>query len=282
MERKFQCNDCGITFDANDSVLVSCPACGSDNITPLKPKSKLLKYIALGMVAALLAFGMTMLIRSCRGDNGPIGGGSGPQGPIDTIRPKKPPVSEDIELGLAPLMQIKQVTPDKKSKTYSFTVAPAKTIAGTTYKYQLNDFATGKMVKEQSTGVFTGIAPATDPEGSYIIHAYAYDKAGTQVEDATLEITGCVKFPDANLQKRTVAQVQADITHMIKSQSTQHITTSGNYATNIRFSCSDGESISSFGEILQQVNFGMWSKVNVGNVGYDSDNRVNSISLNVQ
>lgn len=280
MERKFQCNDCGIVFDADDSVLVNCPACSSDNITPVKPKSKLPKYIGIGFVALALAVGIAVFVKNIKGADIPIIEQDPPIG--DPKGGERRDTTETIELGLAPLKTIKPVTADPKTKTYSFTVAPQKTISGQTYKYQLIEFSTGKQVKEQTHGDFSGVAPAPDSEGSYTIRAFAYYKSGKQIEEASMDITGCTKFPEANIQKRTVAQVQADINQMIKAQSAKNITTSGFYAKQVKFTCSDGVTIIGFSDILQQINFGEWLTVNVINVGYDADNRVNAISLNVQ
>lgn len=283
MERKFQCKDCGVMFDSNDLTMVNCPSCGSDNVVPSKPKSKMPKYIAIGILAVILAFGIGLLVKTLRG-TAEVKEDDIDDIVEDTALIVEEDISEmpnDIVVGLAPLQLVKKVTGDSKTKTYSFTVAPSNTIDGNTYKYQLIDFATGKMVKEQAAGVFTGIAPASDADGSYIVKAFAYDAKGAQVEDATLTIIGCVKFPEGNIKKRTVAEVQADINHMIKSQSTKNITSSWTYSKNVRFTCSDGEKINSFGEILEQINLGLWSSVKVGSVGYDSENRVNAITLNV-
>lgn len=180
-------------------------------------------------------------------------------------------------------LSVSPAVADNNSRTYSFTAKAQNLPEGCTTTYKLTDFGTGKVIRENDNGKFTNVPPATDSEGSYVIELEALKKDGT-TESASYTVTGCVKFPEVLREKLTTAQVQELIDDMIKTSKSSVITSKDSgIDSNVKFSVieSDG-STKSYGitELYSKVRMlDIWSGYTVVNLGYDSYNKVNHITL---
>lgn len=217
MEKKFKCQSCDNIFMADTSKYVTCPKCGSDNVSFANSNSSVTKYILIGLgavvVIGLIVWGIIFLTNSSKEDS--YTGGSeyteqvesgeisGDQGIIVEEAPAILP--KQISFGM-----VGKPVYDAKAKSYSLIVK-AKIEPADDQKiiYEILT-KTGEVIQTNETGSFIGVPPITDvnnQDGIYVIKAYSEDKQYEIEKD----VPGFVSVKTESVPKLTVAQVQSII-----------------------------------------------------------------------
>lgn len=277
MFRKFECKSCGVTFTADDTNLVECPHCKSDDVAPLRERNNNL-FIALCAAGALvLAAGITIGLKGCSSDGEQVVTYEEVGEEVETFdstRVEKP----TVEIVLGPL-KVSAPVADKASKTYSITVATQREPVGK-LKYYLTDYATGvKKEYKADKGVIKGIKPASDTAGSYILHVDELKSDGSINDSAESELTGFVKFPEAAIAKLSRAEVQQHVNGILSgSVNPASLINSGRYSPTVTVEIS-GVGPCGLREIEVNARFKGWSGFTVSNVEYTENGQVSQVFL---
>lgn len=288
MDKNFQCKSCGLAFMADDSQEVKCPSCESDNVDYYKAKKSLNKTYLWAGIAFIAAVGLGVGLKF-------IFYGKADMEDIPELEAEESVLKQEVVNEESPVQivgePIREITliynddfkADPKTKTYSFSFKGNNLPENADNKYELYDFATGKLVMSSSDGAFTKVPPAEDSMGSYRIKLTV--NKGEQNWEAYNVVTGCVKFPEATLPKLSVAQVQGLINQMLNTGNSAVLSANPHFAQKINFRYnglqSDDVAPTSFSKLLQQVNMGLWSNMKVLNVRYD-DNTNQIVEMTIQ
>lgn len=280
MIRQYKCNNCGHEFKADDTLLVTCPECQSDNVTILQTKKPILKYALIGILAIIVAAGIAFAIKYVKEHKGEEE--SGTENVV--VVPEEPDPYTETDDTSTPAADYHEIEPisienlkgDPKTETYSFT---AITAATGTLKYYLTDNKTGdKKAYAAPGGQFTNVPPAGD--GTYILTIEQYD-GNTLVDKGEQVITGFDVFAKET-KKLTVAEVQSYMNAMVANEISglQKIKASGHFSKDVKL-VADGRPCSwdNFG--MELLNSGGSTAI-VESVGYDSTNHVNRINIRFQ
>ena len=289
MDQNFKCRSCGVVFTDDDSHEVKCPSCNSDNIDIFKGNKgpqKTVLFALIGFVVAIgIGIGIKFLIAGDKKNYNSMDDEYVPaeETVISSNFSEETPTYVDPE----PIKELQlefnnDLTPDNKTKTYSFSYTCKNLPENAQVEYKLYDFGTGDLVKTSPDGKFTGVPPSSAEDGSYRVEIEA--KVGNQTVTASHIVTGCVKFPEKTLEKLTVAQVQALVNQMISSNRSAILSNNPQISPNVVLKFvdlrSDDVAPTSISKLLSQVTLGLWSGMTVVSVGYDeSTSRVNVITI---
>lgn len=277
MIRQYKCNNCGLEFKADDTLLVTCPECQSDNVSTMQVKKPILKYALIALGALLVAAGIALVVKSVKSDTG--AGEPVPDEPI--IIDPDPIPEEDITTPDSDYKEIEPITVlflkgDPKTEKYSFTV---QTAATGTLKYYLTDHKTGKKTEYAAPGGnFVNVPPAGD--GTYILTIEQYD--GNKLTDkGEREMPGFDPFVKA-VKKLTTGEVQQYVNTFVANNGTglQKINASGMFAKGVKLII-EGKTCYWDDLDMEMLISGCNSAI-VESVGYDNMNRVNRINLRFQ
>lgn len=235
MEKKFKCQSCGHFFSADTSKYVTCPQCGSDNVSLTKSDNKVLKFVLIGLGAIVVAggvyFAVTKFMKSEPKESTytpPVvaqhdepAAGNEPATTTNTDGVSQDYVDQ-IAQSLPCELQFKNVgTPkyNEASKAFSLS-ATADIINGQTdgikvsYTLETRD---GQLISTSNDGQFTSVKPAaeaTNPDGVYILKASAFK--GTEcISVIDKEVSGFIAPKPIQVPRLTVADVQALIDNRV-------------------------------------------------------------------
>ncbi len=292
MIRKFKCKNCGHVYEA-DELNPNCVNCGSDNVTPYKPISPVVKVLAVAVLGLGIGFGCAKLVSifvnnteivSDKGQDGmssiplsPGGGGINlPDNSSDT---------EDTNVGNGEaLMEVSSGKPEIVSVSdpvyangsYKFEVK-ATTKDGDDMVFNL--YATGVVdpVAYSSNGVFRNIPPTEDETGIYTLEV----KNSRTGEYTSCPVSGFVQ----QVEKKVMAK-------KLSVEDLQKMFDSGSVPSNVKSSFASGYKIVCSGlaedetapdryeEILNRL-IASWSSVVVTGVKYNDRDQITSINVKV-
>lgn len=285
MDKDFKCKSCGLVFIADDSQEVHCPSCSSDNIDYFKGKKNGNKTYLWAGIAFIAAIGIGIGIKFIAWGDKDITTIDDeiadersttiietPDGPTEVVGE---PIKE------VTLTYNNDLKPDAKTKTYSFSYRGNNIPEGAEQKYELYDFGNGNLVMTSPDGKFVNVKPASDDTGSYRVELKAIK--GDQTFTASHIVTGCVKFPEAKLDKLTVTQVQGLVNQMVKTGNSAVLSTNPHFASKIKFKYQgleeDDVAPTSFSKLSNQITMGIWKDMKVVGVNYDDNNQITEMTI---
>lgn len=288
MEKKFKCQSCGHEFVADTNQYVTCPKCDSDNIALVKSSGSALKIILIAGGALIVIAGIVAAIMILKNDKAdkPTPPVPPDPAPVDTVVTEEK-VIEQIEESMPEGIEFTATgTPAYKEadETYSVTVAARVRGANAgdySLSYTIADFTTGKAIATNTTGTFAGLRPiaasVNNPESSYTVTARAMH--GSQCVDSISTSIPGFRVVERNIVKMTVAEVQA----LIDNHSTAALAGNQRLAETIAVTCQGdtggNPAPRTLSKLIKDISMGIYSGARVVSLGYDSHNRVNSVTV---
>ena len=288
MIKDFKCKSCGIVFTADDEQEVECPSCNSDNIDYFQSKKGPNKTILWAGVAFIAAIGIGIGLKFIFNGRPDVEDIAKVEDEVNIEEAQIQAEEDQIKDYGEPIREVTLTSnndfkADPKTKTYSFSFNGNNLPEYAEKKYELYDHGTGKLVMSTPDGKFEKVPPATDQIGSYDVRLSA--KAGDKTWNASNVVTGCIAFPEAQLDKLSVAQVQALIKQMLQTNNSAVLSANPHFVKNLKFSYkglrNDDFAPTNFSKLNQQVNMGIWSGMTVVGLRYD-DNTNQIVEMTIQ
>ena len=278
---QFKCSSCGHKFESDDENYVRCPKCQSDNVAPFKPSNKKLLVIPFAvLVIAVVTYSVLTFLKQ-----------------PEIVEPVEQTDEEvavnDISKGVTqdsifhvdekkaipePVM-IQLSVPKYSNGVYSFKATCDYLPDGVKVKYQLKDSFESKLFKESENGVFTGVAPSSEADGSYAV--VLVDASNGQKLTSKI-ITGLIKVK-ALKEKMSKSQLQDMINKKNKALLNSHpsiVPRPTLYFSNFN-SEKDKKRPVILADIFQKFTMNIWESIVITNIGYDENNMVNSVTMNI-
>lgn|GEM_PF-1527718 len=290
MVRKFKCKSCNRVYEA-DEMSPNCVYCGSDNVTPYKPMSPVIKIAAIsvaGLVVGFVCVKVVSLALNFKGHSESIAPANEQTLPSSSGVANLPTNStpkEDSNVGNGEaLMEIssgKPIIASVKEPVYSNGAysleVTASADSGDDLVYYL--YASGKVdpVAYSSNGKFKNIPPAEDETGVYTLEV----KNSRTGESTSKPIPGFVKQVEKTV---TVKKLSAgDLQNMFNSGSVPS-SAKPCFARGYKIVCSglaeDESAPDRYEEILNRL-IASWSSVVVTSLSYNDKNQITSIHIKV-
>lgn len=280
MEKKFECLNCGHRFLANDKGDVRCPYCQSDNVSPIKETSPVMKYVLpsiVGLVIAAMTFGGVRIFRnSLLSDNNQEitstyednnMGGSGGGSITQENREESGSIPNSVES-----ITVNWTGPQLTGTSYSLDVTSS--IPAGQVEYILSNF---DKKFTSADGHFRNI-PATET-GVYTLIA-CNTATGAKSEEKI--ISGFVEVKP-NIQKMSTDELQRLVDNKDNSLVGAGANPSISPSVKLTFvNLQSGEKAPQvFTDIFGKIRKELWLSVTVQSVSYDSQNRISSVSFRI-
>ena len=283
MIRKFECNNCHKTFQADDQSLVLCPACHSDNVEYYSIKIPYKAIIAV--IIAIAAIGIGIYSVPYKNDN------TGTNNDDDIIRSDTDSVIRDIKeiekkytdetgLSIPPSISIQgKMTLNDDDNTYSFKVKVDNLPSSITYKVILTDKITSKTIAESKDGSFERIPPSKADGGIYLIKI-----VDTQNDSVLCYLTKDGFLPVKKVgRKLSVSELQKLIDSSDESLigNGENPYLSPDYTINYNGLSNEEHQPSNLADVVEKLEMGTWIRVKVESLTYDDTKHIKSITLNI-
>lgn len=281
MFRNFECRSCGVTFSADDTNLVECPHCKSDDVVPVRKRNRTMLIAACAICATVLCAIITYYYRNPTPTPNPDTITETEQTEVigDTREAQTTNENEtQIDTGIEPLETSIPVA-DKSTKTYSITIKTNREPVGT-LRYYLTDIENGnKQEYKAKNNTITNIPPASGSNGGYSLHIDDIDSNGNIIDTADAELTGFYKFEDTSIEKLSKEKIQQHINGLLSGNTKlTSITRSNHYTPGVTVHILNGN-IVALGEIAREARMAYWTGASVTRVDYNEQGRVQSIYL---
>jgi hypothetical protein len=275
MKRKFECKNCGKLFEADDSTMVVCPHCQSDNVDIARARIPVKVWIAVAGVIAVVF--LTYLLFKNGGeeqenvnevliiDEPIIGGG-------DTIK-------VNAELVIPPTIEVGDLSLDGNG--YTFKVGVKNPPAQKVFIAIFHPYDSLKQIARSEDGQFKGV-PYSDADGAF--YNIALVDAATDTVICSIPKTGFIKQV-AVATKMTAAELQQKIES--RDESLMGIGENDYLAPDYKLTFtglpSDAVNIPTIlSDVFEKLDMETWATVTVTNLWYDDKNRISSITLDVK
>ncbi len=263
MVRKFECNDCHCVFDADDTQLVKCPQCGSDNVE--YAAKRLPKWVVpvsfLGL--ALVGIACFLLLRET----------PAPDEQTDT----DPDFSQAIA-NEPPRFEISDRVVDDEG-LYAFRIqvvnAPREK-----FRFSVRDISTGAVIATSKDGSFSEIKASENAEGAYLIQLVATKEDTVLYED---RVDGFMKVERVDT-KMTAEELQ----QLIDSRDQSLIGVGENKylspTCELRFHglSENDDHPNNLADVLEKLDMEVWESAKVESIKYDDTKHISSISFRVK
>ena len=276
MDYNFRCCECNNLFTAENVNNVTCPHCGSDNVTPVSTSSAFMKYFLIGFLFVLMAAGGFFIVQSLQNERRP-------KPDYDDFVQVTEHEKEDIvvnhiieekepEVALEPL-KIEPIKPQLSNGTYFFEALCVNADEKDNLFWALCE-----SVGEQDT-----VVTSTDGKFSQIKHSengtYVLKVRSAKGAKGELAIAG---FNKPQVQK--VSQMSAQtLENMINNRKENELNNSNQLAYTYKLRIVDGqsgdESIKTCQNAIHQLKFNIWERVVILKVDYNETGQINYIEM---
>lgn len=270
--QRFVCLNCHQRFQADDTKMVECPHCHSDNVEPESPKKSKIVWM---VSAAIIIIGLLsyLLLR----DKGvrEIG-----KDPITTFNKDSDSIIIDVpkEIVIPPKIEYSPLNYD--GKAYSFS-----TIVGNAPQQHYRIVLTvhrdsKKIIARSEDGKFKGIPPSEAEGGQYDL--VILDDRDSMLCEPT-PVSGFIKRENIT-QKMSKEQLQELINNGDESLMGDG---ENNYlAPSLSLICkglpSDAQKPESLYDVVERLQNGLWSSVTILRVDYDKDDRISTVEISIE
>lgn len=162
-----------------------------------------------------------------------------------------------------------------KGYAFSVSVSPRPTAP---YAFVLKSVREGVVIQESEDGHFTDV-PYSEDDGKYQIQLISTKDFSTLAEDS---VSG---FEKATLQKMTAEELQA----IINSRDVAKLTSDCNEQLSAEIKLmfkgirpNEKNLPTTLPEVVNRLKDNIWSQVSVTALGYDEDNRINCVTMQIQ
>lgn len=305
--KNFECLNCHHKFEVDDSMEVTCPHCGSENVRPVgKSLSKPLLFTAVFLVAFAIGF---FVIKAIKGSDSSIDtglqtevsytGGGGAIADMTEIQtsdgsvitpedntPKNPSIdlqekkiekeAEKVPVKQPVTIAIISTPKADANGTYSFAVKAEHLPADVTVSsFTLTDVSGTNIIATSSDGRFIGV-PASADKGQYNL----------KVDLSNGEIVTRDRIGGFDKVEKVDNRLQAEeLTSLLNSRNKElglgknpKVIRKPKIIINNTTDAND-EQVTLIDDIYSRLEFGSWSSVTVTSVEYDSQGRVNKFAI---
>lgn len=263
MVRKFECNDCHCVFDADDTQLVKCPKCGSDNVEfAAKRLSKWVVPVSfLGL--ALVGIACFLLLRET----------PAPGEQTDT----EPDVAQAIA-NEPPRFEIVDRKVDDEG-LYAFKIQVVNA-PGNKFHFSVIDVSTGAVIATSKDGSFSKVKASEDPEGAYMIQLIA-TKADTLLYQDRVDGFMKVEHVDTKMTAEELQQlIDGRDQSLIGVGENKYLSPT----CELRFNglSENDDHPTNLADVLEKLDMEVWESVKVESIEYDDTKHISSITFRVK
>lgn len=263
MIKKFECNDCGHQFEAEERDIEKCPHCESMNFYPIGSVHRIEKWHLFASFFLCTVVGYFV---------------SG----FAFNQPDSPPISiEPIPQEQSPIL-VESITLSETS--LSLQPNNSVSLSATVNPFDADDPSVEWRSSNEDVATVSseGIVMAVG-KGSATITCTALDSSGI---GATCEVT--VSSPQSdrpykqpNIPPEVVSKLSTgELQNLINNRDSKiTINKHPQVAESYHIKADDGTSYSSFQDVTNKLKYRTWKKVEVKSVSYDSRGRVNTINI---
>lgn len=282
MIRKFECNNCHKTFQADDQSIVTCPACHSDNVEYYSIKIPYKAIIAVIIAIAAIGIGIYCVLN--KNDNTGTNNDddiqiSDTDSVIQDIKKAEEKYKVETGLSIPPSISLQDKTRNDDDNTYSFKVKVDNLPSSITYKVILTDKITNKTVAESKDGSFERIPPSKADGGIYLIKI-----VDTKNDSVLCDLTKDGFLPVKKVgRKLSVAELQKLIDSSDESLigNGENPYLSPDYTINYNGLSNEEHQPSNLADVVEKLEMGTWIRVKVESLTYDDTKHIKSITLNI-
>ena len=277
MTRKFECKNCGKHFEADDSKMVNCPHCQSDNVEIAGFK---ISPLVWKVGAAVLALAILVVIfYPTKGKEKEIVEVEEIVGAGDE-NAERSDTSEIVPgLDIPPTIEVGKMS--FEGNGYSFKVTAKNAPVSKTYIAILDPFDNAKRIAKSDDGTFKDV-PSSDVEGAF--YTIALLDAATDSIICSIEKPGFIK-QTAVATKMTVSELQQKIDSRDNSLlgAGENDYLAPDYKLKFVGLPADAVNIPTIlAEVTDKLDMETWVSAKVTALDYDDKNRISVITLKVE
>lgn len=260
MVRKFECINCHRVFDADDTQLVKCPRCGSDNVE--FAAKRLPKWVVLVSLLGIVLIGIIYLCLKPKHNE---------EKATDT-NPTEAIVNEP------PRFEIIDRKVDDEG-LYAFKIR-VENAPGKKFYYSVTDLSADVVIATSKDGSFSKIKASEDPEGAYMIQLIASKGDTLLYQD---RVDGFMKVEHVDT-KMTAEELQ----QLIDSRDQSLLGVGENKylspTCELRFNglSENDEHPTNLADVLEKLDMEVWESAKVESIEYDDTKHIRSISFRVK
>ena len=276
MRKKFECLNCGKHFDADDSNMVTCPYCQSDNVDIANFKIPSIVWKA-GAAIAALAIAALIVLNICKKEEKEANNTEFEISELDANSSDS--TSTIAGLDIPPTIELSNLV--FEGKGYAFKVSVKNAPNQKAYIAILHPFDNSKVIAKSNNGSFNDI-PYSDVDGA--IYSIALMDATTDTIICSIDKPGFIKQATVEA-KMTVAELQQKIDSRDESLMGvgENDYLSPNYKLKFVGLPSDAVNIpSNLYEVFEKLDMETWTQARVKDLSYDDKNRISVITISVK